>query len=58
VGDGVDWLLLLLLLLLLVSLLLLVEVVMLVVVAWRLGGASEDVQGTEGKEDGAVDRTE
>lgn len=54
-GDGVDWLLLLLL----VSLLLLsVEVVMLVVVAWRLGGASENVQGTEGKEDGAVDRTD
>lgn len=55
-GDGVDWSLLLLLLLLLLPLL--VEVAVMVVVSRRLGGTSENIEGTEGKEDGAVDRNE
>lgn len=56
-GDGVDWSLLLFLLLLLL-LPLLVEVAVVVVVSRRLGSTSEDIEGTEGKEDCAVDRNE
>ncbi len=51
-SNGVDWSLLLLLLLSLLA------VVVMAVASRRVGSTSEDIEGTEDKEDGAVDRSE